>query len=112
MQCWRKGALPARFAYGKNPRVPEFLCLAASGWAIQAQDREHILKGMHGYDPAEPDMAAVFIAAGPSIASGIALPVFDNVDVYPLLARLVGIAPVPGVDGRVETLAPILKASD
>ncbi|WBX85880.1 ectonucleotide pyrophosphatase/phosphodiesterase [Sphingosinicella microcystinivorans] len=112
MQCWRKGALPARFAYGKNPRVPEFLCLAASGWAIQARDREHILKGMHGYDPAEPDMAAVFIAAGPAIASGAALPVFDNVDVYPLLARLVGIAPVPGVDGRAETLAPILKASD
>ncbi|BBE32792.1 alkaline phosphatase family protein [Sphingosinicella microcystinivorans] len=112
MQCWRKSALPAHFAYGKNPRVPEFLCLAARGWAIQARDREHILKGMHGYDPAEPDMAAVFIAAGPAIASGAALPVFDNVDVYPLLARLVGIAPVSNVDGRAETLNPLLRAAN
>jgi predicted AlkP superfamily pyrophosphatase or phosphodiesterase len=112
MQCWRKGTFPARFAYGKNPRVPEFLCLAARGWAIQARDREHILKGMHGYDPAEPDMAAVFIAAGPAIASGAALPVFDNVDVYPLLARLVGIAPVSNVDGRAETLTPLLRSAN
>lgn len=112
MQCWRKGTLPARFAYGKNPRVPEFLCLAARGWAIQARDRESILKGMHGYDPAEPDMAAVFIAAGPDIANGAALPVFDNVDVYPLLTRLVGIAPVPAIDGRAETLAPVLRPAN
>lgn len=112
MQCWRKGTLPAHFAYGKNPRVPEFLCLAASGWAIQARDREHILKGMHGYDPAAPDMAAVFIATGPAIAAGTALPVFDNVDVYPLLTRLVGIAPIAGSDGRAETLSPILKPAD
>jgi len=109
MQCRRKSALPARFAYGRNPRVPAFLCLAASGWAIQARDREHILKGMHGYDPAAPDMAALFIASGPAIAAGSALPVFDNVDVYPLLARLIGIAPVPGADGKAETLRPILK---
>lgn len=112
MQCWRKDALPTRFAYGKNPRVPEFLCLAASGWAIQARDREHILKGMHGYDPTQSDMAAVFIAAGPAIAAGTTLPVFDNVDVYPLLARLIGIAPVSAIDGRAETLTPVLRPAN
>lgn len=112
MECWRKADLPARFAYGRNPRVPAFLCLAAAGWAIQARDREHILKGMHGYDPADPEMAAVFIASGPSIDTAARPGVFDNVDVYPLLARLIGIAPVPGVDGQAATLSGLVKAAE
>jgi hypothetical protein len=106
-----KHAQASRFLQ-QSPRVPEFLCLAASGWAIQARDREHILKGMHGYDPTQSDMAAVFIAAGPAIAAGTTLPVFDNVDVYPLLARLIGIAPVSAIDGRAETLTPVLRPAN
>jgi hypothetical protein len=36
------------------------------------------------------------------------LPPFDNVDVYPLLARLLGIAPQPN-DGDPATLLPALR---
>jgi hypothetical protein len=35
------------------------------------------------------------------------LPAFDNVDVYPLLAALVGVAPQPN-DGHLADLAPAL----
>ncbi|MGH2189521.1 alkaline phosphatase family protein, partial [Enterococcus faecium] len=27
LQCWRKGDVPPRFHYGKNARVPAFVCL-------------------------------------------------------------------------------------
>jgi hypothetical protein len=36
-------------------------------------------------------MRAVFVAHGPSFKSGVVLPVFDNVDVYPLLAKITGV---------------------
>ena len=53
-------------------------------------------------------MRAVFIADGPAFGDGVVLPPFDNVDVYPLLARLLGIAPQPN-DGDPRTLLPALR---
>ena len=96
LDCWRKGAIPQRLRYGRNPRVPSFVCAAESGWMIlTAPPRPGPnLRGMHGYDPAAPDMAATFIAAGPAIRPGTVVAPFDNVDVYPLLMRLIGVKPL------------------
>jgi hypothetical protein len=38
---------------------------------------------------------------------GVVLPVFDNVDVYPLLMRLLDVAPLPS-DGDITPLLPAL----
>ena len=65
-------------------------------------------RGAHGYDPDSPTMRAVFIAHGPSFREGVVLPPFDNIDVYPLLARRLGIAPQPN-DGDPATLLPALR---
>ena len=94
MRCWRKADIPARFRYGAHPRVPPYLCLAEVGWQIldsRADNRAY--RGQHGFDHEAPEMAAIFIAHGPAIRRGVRLPAFDNVEVYPLLARLAGIAP-------------------
>ena len=58
--------------------------------------------------PALPSMHAIFIANGPSFLRGVVLPAFDNVDVYPLLAKLSGVTPAPN-DGNPHTLLPALK---
>lgn len=103
MQCWRKAEIPARFAYGTNPRVPPYLCLAEIGWLIsKSAPTESSSGGSHGYDNADPAMAALFIANGPAFASGRALPAFDNVDIQPLLAQLLGVTPPKG-DGSTST---------
>lgn len=110
MDCWRKDELPARFAYGQHRRVPEIFCLAEIGWEILPRataGRRLMAGGAHGYDPADPAMAALFLAAGPSFRSGVVLPVFDNVDVYSLLARLLGVAPEAN-EGDLQALAPAL----
>ena len=108
MQCWRRADIPRRLHYGTNPRVPELFCLAALGWSLttrQEAARYPQLLGNHGYDPAEPDMAAIFIAHGPAFKTGVVLPTFDNVDVYPLLARLIGVTPERN-DGTIAPLRP------
>ncbi len=110
MDCWRKGAIPARLHYGRNPRVPSFFCLAESGWMIFTSPPrpDTRLGGMHGYDPAAPDMAATFIAAGPAFRPGTVVAPFDNVDVYPLLMRLIGVRALPS-DGSQRLAGTVLR---
>ncbi len=109
MQCWRKEAMPARFHYGTHRRIPPYFCLGETGWEIQPTTPTYaITGGSHGWDDQAPEMRALFIAHGPAFAAGNKPKRdFANVDVYPLLARLIGIAPVPG-DGDPAALAPIL----
>lgn len=115
MQCWRKSELPARFHYGRHHRVPPILCLANHGWVISNHDwfarKKHFSRGEHGYDNEDPDMRAIFIAHGPAFRSGVVLPPFDNVDVYPLLATLLGLEPEPN-DGDFDMLGGALKYAD
>ena len=111
-RCWRKQDIPARLHYGRNPRVPAIVCLADPGWQILTRaalaGRKIEVQGQHGYDPADPDMNALFVAAGPAFRHGVALPAFDNVDVYPLLAHVAGVTPMPN-DGHLSDLAAALK---
>ncbi len=115
LTCWRKAQIPIRFGYGTNPRVPPIVCLAERGWyfvtagALKKRLDEYPRDGgAHGYDPSDPTMRAVFVAHGPAFKSGVALPVFDNVDVYPLLARLIGVKGDKG-DGTLGPLKPALR---
>ena len=53
-------------------------------------------------------MRALFVAAGPDIISGSTLQPFENVNVYPLVAEILGLEP-PKVDGKLNVLSKILK---
>lgn len=113
--CWRRQEVPARLRYGTHPRIPAIVCQMHEGWdmlprAYIARRPAHD-RGSHGYDPALPSMRALFLARGPSFREGITLPAFDNIDVYPLLARLAGIPAAPN-DGNPATLLPALRAPE
>ncbi|HUB90391.1 MAG TPA: ectonucleotide pyrophosphatase/phosphodiesterase [Dyella sp.] len=113
MHCWDKTRMPARFNYGSNARVPQLVCLADVGWRITTSDylakkKGHISLGEHGYDNADPLMQALFIAHGPAFQSGIRYHSFPNVDVYPLMAHLLGITPMFN-DGKLEDVQGMLK---
>ncbi|WP_443026669.1 alkaline phosphatase family protein [Sphingomonas sp. Leaf21] len=101
IDCWRREAMPARFHYGRNPRIPPYFCLADAGWTIKAKPPEKpFAGGTHGYDNADPSMAALFIANGPAFRPGVRLAPFDNVDVAPLLRDLIGLPQGQGLDGN------------
>lgn len=95
MTCWRKADIPAALAYGRHPRVPPIFCLARTGWLIMSRSRPAVGAGAHGYDPADPLMAALFIAHGPDIRPA-RLASFDNVEVYGLIMDLLALTPEPG----------------
>ena len=79
MECWRKNEIPERFAYGTHRRIPPYFCLPETGWTIAlTQPEEAWTGGSHGYDPAAPEMAALFVGHGPAFRSGATLPPFRN----------------------------------
>jgi hypothetical protein len=74
--------------------------------------RQHLPKGMHGYDTVcMPEMKAIFFAAGPDIQSGVTLEPFENVNVYPLIAKIPGLEisnlKTGSVDGKLAVLEGI-----
>ena len=97
-----------------RPSVP-LVCLADEDWVFStrawvARKKGQLSRGEHGYDPALPQMRALFVAHGPAFVPGASIPVFDNVNVYPLLAHLLGVPPAPN-DGDLAVTAPLLKSA-
>jgi predicted AlkP superfamily pyrophosphatase or phosphodiesterase len=114
-ECWPRDGLPARWHYGSHPRVPAIVCQMDEGWNALPQstlDRNAQApartRGSHGYDPALPSMRAVFIASGPAFRRGAVIDPIDNVDVLPLLTRLLG-HPAGEHDGDPAALLPALE---
>ena len=94
LQCWRKDQVPERFDYGTNPRVTPIVCLSVLGGEVKTKAQK-IDGGDHGYDPADPNMQAFFVARGPAFKHGAVLPPIDNVDIYPLMAKVLGVTATP-----------------
>lgn len=114
--CWRKQALPTHWHYGTHPRIPNIVCQMHEGWnalsAAQITKRNPLqMGGSSGFDPMLPSMRAVFLANGPSFMPNLLLNPINNVDIYPLLARLLGIAMAPN-DGNPRALLQALRTSN
>ncbi len=111
--CWTRETLPTAWRFGTNARIPPIVCQVRTGWRVQSRKHQiydQPVKGEHGFAMDDPTMRAVFVAAGPAFCRGARLPAFDNVDLYPLLARLLRVEPAPN-DGTADTFASALRAS-
>jgi alkaline phosphatase D len=111
---YRRARLPAELHDRDSPREGDPVIVANGPYAIRAHanDDRPPEPGMHGYDPRlMKSMRALFIAAGPDIVPGATLEPFENVNVYPLIARILGLN-APPVDGNVNVLAKILARQD
>ncbi len=66
--------------------------------------------GKHGFDNHFIEMRASFMAWGPAFRNGLTIDGFENVNVYPLIAHLLGLNyDEKNIDGKLEVLKPILK---
>jgi predicted AlkP superfamily pyrophosphatase or phosphodiesterase len=114
---YRRENVPAELHFNSNPREGDPIIVARGPYAIRAHapppDREDRAPavGNHGFDPTMmPEMKAVFYAEGPDIRAGVKLKPFENVNVYPLIVKLLGLDSPP-VDGSFGVLSGVLKDS-
>lgn len=113
---YRRANVPAELHFNSNPREGDPVIVARGPYAIRPKapppDREDRAPtvGNHGFDPyMMPEMKAVFYAEGPDIRRGVVLKPFENVNVYPLMVKILGLESPP-VDGSLGVLAGILTA--
>ncbi|MGA2887142.1 MAG: ectonucleotide pyrophosphatase/phosphodiesterase [Terracidiphilus sp.] len=111
---YRRKDLPAELNDNQNPRSGDPIVVATGPYAIRAhappagQEDHPPTLGMHGFDPHKiPQMKASFFAAGPDILSGKTVAPFENVNLYPWLAHILGLNP-PKTDGSLNILAGTL----
>ncbi|PCI72363.1 MAG: alkaline phosphatase family protein [Gammaproteobacteria bacterium] len=109
--AYLKEDLPKNTHYFNNDRIADIIVEAIAPAIFVKDDKsEHYSKGMHGYDPnLLPEMGAFFVANGPDFKSGLTIPAFDNIHVFPLLNYLLDLPMPTNIDGRLDVLKPIIK---
>jgi hypothetical protein len=65
--------------------------------------------GSHGWAPEFEDMFGIFLATGPSLPGGLQLAAINNVDVYPLLMKILELPIATPIDGDPELLPDLLE---
>jgi len=66
--------------------------------------------GYHGFEPLKvKEMHAIFYAWGPAFKRNVTIPSFENVNVYPLIASILGLNYTEKIDGNKKVLQSILK---
>jgi alkaline phosphatase D len=105
---WKTGELPARLSYGTNPRTMDLVVVADSSWSVVKSADKNVGKGAHGFDNDNKDMHTIFYAYGPAFKSAYISPTFNNIDIYPLICKILELEPAP-VDGKLENVQQMLK---
>lgn len=117
-QCWEKANIPARFHYRASSRIAPIICSVDEGWMLTSRSRYEDLKkradnfgrprGAHGYDNRLESMRATFIAHNRAFRKGKTVEPFENVEIYNLMCKILGLTPAPN-DGSFEKVKKLLR---
>lgn len=127
-KAYLRQQLPERFRHSTNPRSGDIVVVMDEGWTMSVpragapstpppvattEQRQPPRpsgegRGQHGWDPELPSMQALFLAVGPTIRPGVVVDKVHNVDVYPLMAELLGLKPAEQIDGRAGHIRKLI----
>jgi predicted AlkP superfamily pyrophosphatase or phosphodiesterase len=116
--CWKKADIPDRLKYKDGPRVAPIICSSEEGWMTTSRKRyEEWMEGVddpdkprggHGYDNRYQSMQATFIAHGEAFKRGYTAEPFENIHIYSLMCRILGLTPAKN-DGNFDAVRDMLK---
>ena len=104
---------PRKLHYGtkddKYNRIGQIL-LVPNAPKIFLEKGKSTSAGKHGYNPRKtPEMKAVFYAWGDFFKNNLEISEFSNVNVYPLVAEILGLKVYQPIDGSPKTAKKVLK---
>ena len=117
VKIYRKQELPERFHYGKSARIGDIVAVADEGCTMWSRESYRAtepagggvrFRGMHGFDNQLESMRALFVAHGPAFKQGKVVEPFENVDVYNVMAKILGLKPAVN-DGGDATAKAVLR---
>lgn len=98
--------VPERFHFSASKRIPPIVAIPDLGYSFVTKQEFDVTKGktytprgIHGYDNLAADMRSLFVARGPAfdgvMGSGKIVKPFKNVELYGVLAKVLGLKPAP-----------------
>ena len=106
-EVYRSREAPARLNLNGHPRFGDLVVVPQEGYTIGIGPRRGSSRGMHGWDPRFRSMHGIFLVRGPGIDAGTRLPRIEGVDIYPFMARVLGLEPAAGIEGDPDALAAL-----
>jgi alkaline phosphatase D len=113
-KVYRRADVPGHLHYNSNRREGDPVIVPTRPYVIVAHDPRpsanvSLPRGNHGYDPRQmSSMKAIFYAAGPDIRAGVTVAPFENVDLYPFVAKILGL-PIGPIDGSLKSLGNVVS---
>lgn len=120
-EVYRRSETPAEWHFRENPRSGDLVALVnqAAVFFMPRTDRykdgkekarRPPPKGEHGYDPRKfKTMHAIFYAIGPNVKPKGRVDSFENVNLYPFIARILGLKLPQNLDGSPTVLEPLYR---
>jgi len=114
---YRRKETPAGWHFSDNERIGDLvICVRESTSLSTSPPRQRPdggrggSRGAHGFDPAEfKTMNAIFYAVGPNVRPGSKIKAFENVNVFPFMAKILGLQSPPGIDCTEKVLDGIYR---
>lgn len=109
-RVFRSGETPEAWM-ATHPRFGDLIVAADAPYSIRFRNmRGAVSGGAHGYDPGRhPEMHGIFFAKGPELVDATTIPSFENIHIYPLVMRILGLEIAQDIDGRLDVLQGILR---
>lgn len=109
-----KTNMPDHLHYGAQDdslnRIGDIILLADWPKIFNFSAKKPVVPGRHGYDPYQvKDMHASFYAWGPAFKKPMQIPSFENVQLYPIIARILGLSYTHKIDGEEKLADELLE---
>ncbi|WP_281614555.1 ectonucleotide pyrophosphatase/phosphodiesterase [Flammeovirga sp. SubArs3] len=106
---YKKDSAPNQLHYSKGVRIPAIFCEAVPPKTFKNL-RGGVSNGMHGFNPYKvKNMHAIFYAAGDHFKENVSIAPFENVNVYPTIAKILSLKVPDNIDGDEKVLLPVMK---
>ncbi|MFI2743956.1 ectonucleotide pyrophosphatase/phosphodiesterase [Zhouia sp. PK063] len=113
-KVYKKADVPNYLNFNNGNRIGDLVLIADAPYTIinstTEKSRLEKLGGTHGYDPFEnKNMGAIFYIEGPNIKKNFTISPIENVNIYPLVAHLLGLKIISPIDGYLSATSSIIE---
>ncbi len=112
IKVYKRAEIPQNWHLNNSDRTGDVFVVVDAGGMIFARSLKskykYASKATHGYDRFHKDMGASFIAVGPNFKNGVSAAPFDNVEVYGIIAKILGLEPAK-TDGDIKNVAYFME---